>query len=51
MTLEFELLTERTEQGKGVGQTRKVIIEPHDKWASIEEDMDKKGIIIDTSDN
>lgn len=51
MTLEFELLTERVEQKKGVGQTRKVISELHDKWVSIKEDMDKKGIIIDTSEN
>lgn len=51
VTLEFKLLIERTKQRKSVNQIRKVIIKLHDEWVSIKEDMNKKGIIIDTSEN
>lgn len=47
-TLEIEILSERVERGKGVGQTRKVIVELDDKRVSLEDDIDNNGITIDT---
>ncbi len=47
VTLEFEIQTERAEQSKGFGETRKVIVELDDQWVSLVEDIDNQGITVD----